>query len=110
MERRDRFRRELKMALTAYPNIRRLLANARPVSYVYRDLGSLVSSGRLSTVGYLMGNLIGGRPAIEDRLAHATYLSLYLIHLIGIHDWFEGLAFILVGHVSQVVCPTPKLH
>ena len=99
-----------QMALTAYPNIRRLLANARPVSFVYRDRGSLVSTGRLSTVGSLMGNVIGGRPAMEGRLAHAAYLSLYRIHLIGIHDWFKGLAFIRVGHVSQVVRPTLKLH
>jgi NADH dehydrogenase len=99
-----------QMALTAYRNIRHLVANKALESFTYRDRGSLVSLSRFSTVGSLMGNLIGGRLAIEGRLARAVYLSLFRIHLIGIHGWFKGLALILVGHVNQVVRPRLKLH
>ena len=42
----------------------------RPLrAFDYRDHGSLVSLSRFSTVGSLMGSLIGGRMAIEGRLA-----------------------------------------
>ena len=41
-----------------------------------------------------MGNLIGGRLAIEGRLARFVYVSLYRMHLIAIHGWLSGLALI----------------
>lgn len=78
--------------------------------FEYRDKGSLVSLSRFSTVGSLMGNLIGGRMAIEGRLARLVYISLYRIHLIAIHGWLRGLALIAIGHVNQVIRPRLKLH
>ena len=99
-----------QMAVTAYRNIRRMIAGEPLESFVYRDRGSLVSLSRFSTVGSLMGNLVGGRMAIEGRLARLVYLSLYRIHLIAIHGWLKGIALILVGHVNQVVRPKLKLH
>jgi NADH:ubiquinone reductase (H+-translocating) len=80
----------------------------RPV--VYRDHGSLVSLSRYCTVGSLMGNLVGGRMAIEGRLARLVYASLYRMHLIAIHGWIKGMALILVGRVNQIVRPKLKLH
>ena len=71
---------------------------------------SLVSLSHFSTVGSLMGNLIGGRMAIEGRLARFVYVSLYRMHLIAIHGWLKGLALILVGHVNQIIRPRLKLH
>jgi NADH dehydrogenase len=99
-----------QMAMTAFRNIRRIIAGEPLESFVYRDRGSLVSLSRFSTVGSLMGNLVGGRMAIEGRLARLVYLSLYRIHLIAIHGWLKGIALILVGHVNQVVRPRLKLH
>lgn len=58
-----------QMASTAYRNILHLIAGETPEAFVYRDKGSLVSLSRFSTVGSLMGNLVGGRMAIEGRLA-----------------------------------------
>ena len=52
-----------------------------------------------------MGNLIGGRMAIEGRLARFVYVSLYRMHLIAIHGWLKGLALIVVGHVNQIIRP-----
>jgi NADH dehydrogenase len=100
-----------QMASTAFRNIRALVAGQGTLTdFVYRDNGSLVSLSRFSTVGSLMGNLVGGRMAIEGRLARFVYLSLYRMHLIAIHGWLRGLALIAVGHVNRVVRPRLKLH
>jgi NADH dehydrogenase len=99
-----------QMATVAYRNILALVAKRPLEAFVYRDKGSLVSLSRYSTVGSLMGNLIGGRMAIEGRLARMVYLSLYRLHLIGIHGWLKGLALIVIGHVNRVVRPRLKLH
>ena len=40
---------------------------------------------RYATVGTLMGNLVGGRMAIEGHLARFVYISLYRMHLMAIH-------------------------
>src|ERR1700742_636237 len=99
-----------QMAATAFDNVRRLIREKPLKRFRYVDHGSLVSLSRFSTVGSLMGNLIGGRMAIEGRLARFVYLSLYRMHLIAIHGWFKGLALILLGHVNQIVRPKLKLH
>jgi NADH dehydrogenase len=99
-----------QMASTAYRNILHLIAGETPEPFVYRDKGSLVSLSRFSTVGSLMGNLVGGRMAIEGRLARMIYVSLYRMHLLAVHGWVKGLALILVGQVNRVVRPRLKLH
>jgi NADH dehydrogenase len=99
-----------QMASTAHRNILALIRNRPLEAFVYRDKGSLVSLSRYSTVGSLMGNLIGGRMAIEGRLARMVYLSLYRLHLISIHGWIKGMALIVIGHVNRVVRPRLKLH
>ncbi|MEY3269233.1 MAG: dehydrogenase [Pseudomonadota bacterium] len=99
-----------QMAATAYQNLRALIDNKPLRDFVYQDKGSLVSLARYTTVGSLMGNLVGGRMAIEGRLARLVYTSLYRMHLIAIHGWLKGLSLVLVGHVNQVVRPKLKLH
>jgi NADH dehydrogenase len=99
-----------QMAATAFDNLRRLI-RAKPLKqFRYADHGSLVSLSRFSTVGSLMGNLIGGRMAIEGRLARFVYLSLYRMHLIAIHGWFKGIAMIAIGHANHIIRPRLKLH
>jgi NADH dehydrogenase len=98
------------MAATAFENLRRSM-DGRPLKdFDYKDRGSLVSLSRFSTVGTLMGNLVGGRMAVEGRLARMIYLSLYRMHLLAIHGWIKGSALIAVGHVNRVVRPRLKLH
>jgi NADH dehydrogenase len=99
-----------QMAETVFRNLERQVAGKPLVPFVYRDHGSLISLSRFSTVGSLMGNLVGGRLAIEGRLARIVYLSLYRMHLVAIHGWIRGSIMILVGHVNQVVRPRLKLH
>ena len=100
-----------QMASTAFHNLKAMVtARGTLEEFVYRDKGSLVSLSRFSTVGSLMGSLIGGRMAIEGRLARLVYLSLYRMHLIAIHGWLRGLALIAIGRVNQVIRPRLKLH
>ncbi len=99
-----------QMADAVFANLRRISAGDELKPFVYRDFGSLVSLSRYSTVGSLMGGLIGGKLAIEGRLARLVYLSLYQMHIIAIHGWLRGLALIVVGQVNHVIRPRLKLH
>jgi len=99
-----------QMAATVGRNLDRLQRGQPLLSYVDQDHGSLVSLSRFSTLGSLMGNLVGGRMAVEGRLARFVYLSLYRMHLLAIHGWLKGTALILVGHVNRIVRPRLKLH
>ncbi|GGF04299.1 NADH dehydrogenase [Aliidongia dinghuensis] len=99
-----------QMAATVARNLDRMIANQPLVPFVYRDHGSLVSLSRFSTVGSLMGNLVGGRLAVEGRIARLVYLSLYRMHLLAVHGWVKGLALIAIGHVNRILRPKLKLH
>jgi len=99
-----------QMAKVAYRNVLHLIADEPLEQFTFRDQGSLVSLSHFSTVGSLMGNLVGGRMAIEGRLARAAYMSLYAKHLLGIHGWLRGLGLVLIGHINRVVRPKLKLH
>jgi NADH dehydrogenase len=99
-----------QMAGTVFDNICRMQRGKPLRHFVYQDKGSLVSLSRFSTVGSLMGNLIGGSMAIEGRLARFIYTSLYRLHLIGIHGWIKATFLMLVGRVNRIVRPRLKLH
>lgn len=99
-----------QMASLIFANLVRAQEGKPLKAFVYRDHGSLVSLSRFSTVGSLMGNLVGGRMFVEGRLARAVYMSLYRMHLIAIHGWWRGVALIVIGHVNQIVRPRLKLH
>ncbi len=99
-----------QMADTVFQNIR-LRELGKPLkTFVYHDNGSLISLSRFSTVGSLMGNLIGGAMAVEGRMARFIYSSLYRMHLIGIHGWIKGLGLMVIGRVNRIVRPKLKLH
>jgi NADH:ubiquinone reductase (H+-translocating) len=99
-----------QMADTAFRNIRALIRGGPLTGFVYQDKGSLVSLSQFSTVGSLMGNLVGGRMAVEGRIARMIYVSLYRMHILAIHGWIKGLTLIVMGHVNQIIRPRLKLH
>ena len=109
-----------QMADTVFDNLVRVMANAKRAKdgkapkplkpFVYHDNGSLVSLSRFSTVGSLMGNLVGGSMAVEGRLARFIYTSLYSMHLLAIHGWIKGLSLMAIGRVNRIVRPRLKLH
>jgi NADH:ubiquinone reductase (H+-translocating) len=99
-----------QMAGAVLANLRALIKGSPLKPFNYRDHGSLISLSRYSTVGSLMGGLIGGRLAIEGRLARLVYVGLYQMHLIAIHGWLRGLALIVIGRANAVIRPRLKLH
>ncbi len=76
--------------------LKRRLRGEPPRPWTYRDFGSLFSLGAYSTVGSLMGRLIGGALFIEGYFARIMYISLYKMHLCALHGFarvfFENLA------------------
>ena len=99
-----------QMAGTAFHNLCALITGGKLRGFVYQDKGSLVSLSRFSTVGSLMGNLVGGRMAVEGRIARLIYVSLYGMHIVAIHGWIKGVALIAMGRINQVIRPRLKLH
>ncbi len=99
-----------QMASAAFDNLDRIQKGKPLRPFVYKDHGSLVSLSRFSTVGSLMGNLVGGRMAIEGRLARFVYKSLYRMHVIAVHGWLKGLVLLAVGRVNTIIRPRLKLH
>jgi NADH dehydrogenase len=88
----------------------RVLAGQPLVAYVYRDFGSLVSLGRYSTVGSLMGFLVGRSMFIEGLFARLMYRSLYKMHEAALYGGPSVLWRTIVSWVSQRPTPTVKLH
>jgi NADH:ubiquinone reductase (H+-translocating) len=78
--------------------------------YHYRDFGSLVSLGNYSTVGSLMGGLIGGSLMIEGVLAKIMYLSLYKMHEVAIHGPVKVVLDTLARMITRRTEPHVKLH
>ena len=99
-----------QMAATVFDNIRRRQKGKPLAAFVYEDKGSLVSLSRFSTVGSLMGNLVGGSLAVEGRMARFIYTTLYRLHLLGIHGMWKGLGLMMLGRVNRIVRPKLKLH
>jgi len=62
----------------------------KPLSpYQYRDFGSLVSLGEYTSVGSMMGGLIGGSLMVEGLFAKLMYISLYKLHQLALHGWVK---------------------
>ena len=78
--------------------------------YVYKDYGSLVNLGRYSTVGNLMGSLLGGSMFVEGLIARIMYLMLYQMHLSALHG-VVSVVFRLLGKIiSRRTEARVKLH
>ncbi|HEX7638008.1 MAG TPA: NAD(P)/FAD-dependent oxidoreductase [Burkholderiaceae bacterium] len=93
-----------------YRQIRRRLAGRPLQPYVYRDFGSLVSLGEYSTVGSLMGGLIGGNFFIEGYFARLMYRSLYKMHELALHGWTKTWLTTLARLITRRTEPHVKLH
>src|ERR1700722_2084686 len=90
-----------QMAALVAGNLERMMRGTPPRDFAYHDHGSLVSLSRYSTVGNLMGNLVGGQLAVEGNIARLLYKSLYSMHLVAIHGWLKGMALIALGTVNR---------
>lgn len=78
--------------------------------YTYHDYGSLVSLGRYSTVGNMMGSLSKGSLMVEGFMARMVYLSLYKMHQIALFGIFRVIMLSLSHFFRRSVHPKIKLH
>ncbi len=91
-------------------NLRRRLAGKPLRPFVYQDFGSLVSLGEYSTVGSLMGKLLGGSIFVEGLFARIMYISLYRMHLYALHGAAKVTFDILGRLFARRTEPRVKLH
>ena len=90
--------------------IERRLRCAPLLPYTYRDFGSLVSLGRWSTVGNLMGFVRGRGLFVAGFFARMMYSSLRLMHERALRGTVSTLFGILGRAVARRTGPRVKLH
>jgi NADH:ubiquinone reductase (H+-translocating) len=78
--------------------------------YTYRDFGSLVSLGKWSTVGNLMGFLSGRSIFVEGLFARIMYRSLRLMHEQALGKTRRALLALVARALAHRIDPPVKLH
>ncbi len=90
--------------------IKRRIAGQPLTAFRYRDFGSLVSLGAYSTVGSLMGGLVGGSLVVQGLFARLMYLSLYKKHELALHGPIKTTLDTLARMIVHRTEPRVKLH
>jgi NADH dehydrogenase len=90
--------------------MKRRLAGKPLLAWEYRDFGSLVALGHYSTVGSLMGRLVGGNLFIEGYIARLMYWSLYKMHQLALHGVTKVSLDTLARIITRRTEPHVKLH
>ena len=90
--------------------IKRRFAGRALTPYRYRDFGSLVSLGEYSTVGNLMGALVGGNLWVEGYFARLMYVSLHQMHELALHGVVKVALDVLGRLITRRNEPVVKLH
>jgi NADH dehydrogenase len=93
-----------------YRQIRNRLDGKPVAAFKYRDFGSLVSLGHYSTVGSLMGFVVGRSMFIEGMFARLMYRSLYKMHEYALHGGRRVIFSLLARSFSRRSDPQVKLH
>ncbi|QOZ23209.1 NAD(P)/FAD-dependent oxidoreductase [Bradyrhizobium sp. CCBAU 51753] len=93
-----------------YSQIPRHLRGEPIKDYRYRDFGSLVSLGEFSTVGSMMGSLVGGDLVFAGLFARMMYLSLYKMHEYALHGPAKVALDTLARLITRRTEPHVKLH
>lgn len=99
-----------QQATHLFRQIQRRLEGKPLENYRYRDFGSLVSIGKFSTVGNMMGGLARGDLFIEGWYAKLMYTSLYKMHELALHGWIKVLLNTLARLLIRRTEPQVKLH
>ncbi|MCQ8105620.1 NAD(P)/FAD-dependent oxidoreductase [Methylomonas sp. SURF-2] len=98
-----------QMASTLAKTIANRLKGKPALPFVYRDYGSLVSLGKFSTVGSLMGSLMG-TVSVGGFIAYVVYLSLYKMHQVAIHGYFRTAMLTLSNLFRRSTHAKIKMH
>ena len=93
-----------------YKQMQRRLEGRPLRPFVYRDFGSLVSLGKYTTVGNLMGAVKGKGLMVEGYFARMMYRSLYKMHQVALFGAWK----VLLDSIARVLThrnePRVKLH
>ena len=98
-----------QQATVLYKTLINRLRGGKPAEFVYYDYGSLVSLGKYTTVGNLMGNLMG-TVSIGGFIAKIVYLSLYKMHQVAIHGYFRTAMLTLSNLFRRSAYIKIKMH
>jgi len=98
-----------QQAATLVKTVRQRLKGRPPLDYTYRDYGSLVALGHYSTVGNLMGGLVGSM-LVSGLIARFVYLSLYKMHQAALYGWPRTILISLLHFLRKGIDPQVKLH
>jgi len=98
-----------QQAETLYKTLINLNRGKKPVDFVYYDYGSLVSLGKYTTVGNLMGQLMGS-VSIGGFIAKVVYWSLYKMHQVALHGYFRTTMLSLSNLFRRSVYIKIKMH
>lgn len=93
-----------------YRMVQRRLRGDPVLPFEYRDFGSLISLGKFSTVGSLMGGITRGSVMIEGFFAKIMYLSLYKMHEFALHGFTKVFLDTLARIITRRTEPHIKLH
>ncbi len=93
-----------------YTQLQRRLQGEPMNPFRYRDFGSLVSLGDYSTVGSLMGFIVGKSMFIEGLFARVMYRSLYKMHEMALHGPLKVTLDTFARLLTRRTEPEVKLH
>ncbi len=93
-----------------YTELQRRMRGEPLRPFRYRDFGSLVSLGGYSTVGNLMGFILGRNLFIEGLFARLMYRSLYKMHEMALHGPGKVILDTLSRMLTRRTEPVVKLH
>lgn len=93
-----------------YTELQRRLQGEPMNPFRYRDFGSLVSLGDYSTVGSLMGFIVGKSMFIEGLFARVMYRSLYKMHEMALHGPLKVTLDTFARLLTRRTEPEVKLH
>jgi NADH dehydrogenase len=99
-----------QQAMHMVRQIGRRLAGRPLAEWRYRDFGSLVSLGRYSAIGNLMGGLLGRSLFIEGYMALLMYRTLYKKHELALHGPIKVALDSLARLITRRTEPHVKLH
>jgi NADH dehydrogenase len=78
--------------------------------YLYRDYGSLVSLGKTTSVGSLMGSLSGASWFVEGMIGRVMYTSLHLMHHQAVLGAMRTGVLAIARFLIRRTTPLVKLH
>jgi NADH:quinone reductase (non-electrogenic) len=90
--------------------VRRMNGETDLAPFKYHDFGSLVSLGKYSTVGSLMGFIEGKSLRIEGWFAKIMYRSLYKMHEVALYGYLKVALDTLSRMLTRRTEPQVKLH